>query len=385
MPPARASSPEGETARDRSAAALFHLRHDGEAPSWCCIRTRATRWGICRPCTGSACMPGDVHLNISSPGWAKHAWSSFFAPWIVGATIVILEPGAVRRDRACWTALDRARVTTFCAPPTVWRMLIQQDLSHRAGASARGAGRGGAAEPRGDRAGAARLGADDPGRLRPDGDDAADRQHARADRRRPRLHGMAAAGLRGGAAGSGRGGGGGGGDRAVAGAAAAGADGRLPGRRTAPCAACQGRWYRTGDTAMRNPDGSLTYVGRGGRRVQIQRLPHQPVRAGERADRTPGGGRGGDRTLPRSDAHGAAESVRFAGARRGAGCGYGQPAIFAHLRARLAPYKRVRRLEFADLPKTISGKIRRVELRRLEAGQRAADSSNPAEFTEDAG
>ena len=40
--------------------------------------------------------------------------------------------------------------------------------------------------------------------------------------------------------------------------------------------------------------------------------------------------------------------------------------IFAHLRVRLAPYKRIRRLEFAELPKTISGKIRRVELRRAE-------------------
>jgi acetyl-CoA synthetase len=55
-------------------------------------------------------------------------------------------------------------------------------------------------------------------------------------------------------------------------------------------------------------------------------------------------------------------------------------SIFAHLRARLAPYKRVKRIEFADLPKTISGKIRRVELRRAEAGRVGA--LNPAEFEE---
>ena len=73
-------------------------------------------------------QPGDVHLNISSPGWAKHAWSSFFAPWIAGATIVILNQA--RFDaRGVLDALDQAQVTTFCAPPTVWRMLIQEDLT----------------------------------------------------------------------------------------------------------------------------------------------------------------------------------------------------------------------------------------------------------------
>ena len=34
-------------------------------------------------------QPGDVHLNITSPGWAKHAWSCFFAPWNAGATVLI--------------------------------------------------------------------------------------------------------------------------------------------------------------------------------------------------------------------------------------------------------------------------------------------------------
>jgi acetyl-CoA synthetase len=48
-------------------------------------------------------------------------------------------------------------------------------------------------------------------------------------------------------------------------------------------------------------------------------------------------------------------------------------AIFAHVREHLAPFKRVRRLEFADLPKTISGKIRRVDLRRIEDERRGAD------------
>lgn len=55
-------------------------------------------------------------------------------------------------------------------------------------------------------------------------------------------------------------------------------------------------------------------------------------------------------------------------------------SIFVHLRARLAPYKRIKRLEFAELPKTILGKIRRVELRRLEAVRRGRDERGEKEF-----
>jgi acetyl-CoA synthetase len=71
--------------------------------------------------------PGDVHLNLSSPGWAKHAWSNFFAPWLAGATVAIFN--YERFDAAALLDVIAAhRVTTFCAPPTVWRMLIQADL-----------------------------------------------------------------------------------------------------------------------------------------------------------------------------------------------------------------------------------------------------------------
>ncbi|SKA79245.1 acetyl-CoA synthetase [Agreia bicolorata] len=76
--------------------------------------------------------PGGVHLAISSPGWAKHAWSCFFAPWIAEATIFVYN--YARFDAVA--LLDRIReekVTSFCAPPTVWRMLIQTDLSAGAG------------------------------------------------------------------------------------------------------------------------------------------------------------------------------------------------------------------------------------------------------------
>ncbi|SDP08990.1 acetyl-CoA synthetase [Microbacterium testaceum StLB037] len=77
-------------------------------------------------------QPGDVHLAISSPGWAKHAWSLFFAPWIAGATVLALNYSRFSAEHLL-TELENDRVTTFCAPPTVWRMLIQADLTGRRG------------------------------------------------------------------------------------------------------------------------------------------------------------------------------------------------------------------------------------------------------------
>ncbi len=72
-------------------------------------------------------QPGDLHLNISSPGWAKHAWSNFFAPWNAEATVFVyrydrFDPNAVLK------AVEKYGVHTLCAPPTVWRMFVLEDL-----------------------------------------------------------------------------------------------------------------------------------------------------------------------------------------------------------------------------------------------------------------
>ena len=72
-------------------------------------------------------QPGDVHLNVSSPGWAKHAWSNFFAPWNAEATVLVFNHARFDAG-ALLDTLVRCEVETFCAPPTVWRMLIQQKL-----------------------------------------------------------------------------------------------------------------------------------------------------------------------------------------------------------------------------------------------------------------
>src|SRR6195952_1882899 len=74
------------------------------------------------------CQPGDVHLNISSPGWAKHAYSSVFAPWNAGATVFIANLGRFQA-KPLLDAIAANKVTTICAPPTVWRMFVQEDLA----------------------------------------------------------------------------------------------------------------------------------------------------------------------------------------------------------------------------------------------------------------
>ncbi|HEY4569309.1 MAG TPA: AMP-binding protein, partial [Kribbella sp.] len=73
-------------------------------------------------------QPGDVHLNVSSPGWAKHSWSNVFAPWNAGATVFLYNYSRFDAEKML-EVLQTYGVTTFCAPPTVWRMLIQADLS----------------------------------------------------------------------------------------------------------------------------------------------------------------------------------------------------------------------------------------------------------------
>ncbi|WP_158743787.1 AMP-binding protein [Acidisphaera sp. L21] len=324
-------------------------------------------------------QPGDVHLNISSPGWAKHAWSSFFAPWIAGATIVILNQ--MRFDaRGVLDALDRARVTTFCAPPTVWRMLIQEDLStarvHLREALAAGEplnpevieqvqrawgltirdGYGQTettlqiANTPGRTAQAGSMGWPLPGYevalLDPDGHEATEGEIALSLRPRPLglMDGYQAE------------------------------DGSLRG--------VEGNWYRTGDTALRNDDGSLTYVGRAddvfkssGYRISPFELESVLIEHPAVAEAA---------IVPSPDPTRTAMPKAFVLLAAGF-----QPdsataaSIFAHLRARLAPYKRVRRLEFAELPKTISGKIRRVELRRLEATRRQDGARGELEFLED--
>ena len=99
-----------------------------QSRNWCGTASAAIPSAHCRRCTGSGLQPGDVHLNISSPGWAKHAWSCFFAPWNAGATVFVVNQP--RFDaKGLLATIGRCGVTTLCAPPTVWRLFIQEKLA----------------------------------------------------------------------------------------------------------------------------------------------------------------------------------------------------------------------------------------------------------------
>lgn len=323
-------------------------------------------------------QPGDVHLNISSPGWAKHAWSSFFAPWNAGCTILILNQRRV--DAAgLLDVLARCGVTTFCAPPTVWRMLVQQDLGawkiHLREAVAAGEplnpeviaqvrtawglvirdGYGQTettlqiANTPGQIVQPGAMGRPLPGYdvvlLDPDGAEAQEGEIAlRLD---PAPLGLMQGYLQ--------------------------PDGTV--------ASVTGAFYRTGDVALREADGSLVYVGRAddvfkssGYRISPFELESVLIEHPAVAEAA---------VVPVPDPTRTALPKAFIALVEGHPADADTAAsIFAHLRERLAPYKRVRRIEFAELPKTISGKIRRVELRRAEA-QRIEDGAiNPNEFEE---
>jgi acetyl-CoA synthetase/4-hydroxybutyrate---CoA ligase (AMP-forming) len=71
--------------------------------------------------------PDDIHHNLSAPGWAKWAWSSFFAPLNVGATATAFDFKVLDGNQYLKTVAD-CKVTTFCAPPTAWRMFINLDM-----------------------------------------------------------------------------------------------------------------------------------------------------------------------------------------------------------------------------------------------------------------
>ena len=320
---------------------------------------------------------GDVHQNISSPGWAKHAWSSLFAPWNAGATIVVHDQARFSA-RAALDVLRTENITTLCAPPTVWRMLILEELGARPPALRELVGAGEPLNPevidRVQRAWGITL-----------RDGYGQTETTAAVGNPPGLP------VKPGSMG-----------RPLPGydVTLVDADGREAEEgevaiRTAPARplalmqgylddpartaeVMAGGLYRTGDEARVDADGYLHFVGRGDDvfkssdyRISPFELESVLVEHELVAEAA---------IVPSPDPVRLAVPKAFIVLRPGAEpTAAAAAAIFAFVRARLAPYKRVRRLEFGALPKTISGKIRRVELRKREAG-RALDQRNPHEF-----
>ena len=324
--------------------------------------------------------PGDRHMNISSPGWAKHAWSCFFAPWNAGACVFLYNYG--RFDaRALLDVLVKYEVSTMCAPPTVWRMLIQQDL---AAVKTRLRELIGAGEPLnpevieqvkkawgitirdgyGQTETTAQIGNTPDQPLKPgsmgrplpgyriallDADsnpvDEGEISLVTGEHR--------PAGLMVGYAG----------DEA----------------KTAEV--MRDGHYRTGDVASIDADGYITYVGRADDVFKASDYRISPFELESVLIEHPAVAEAA--VVPSPDPVRLAVPKAFVILVAGQ-----QPSrelardIFAFTRERLAPYKRIRRLSFADLPKTISGKIRRVELRKAEE-LRAQEARGELEFFEE--
>ncbi len=325
---------------------------------------------------------GDIHLNISSPGWAKHAWSCFFAPWNAGACIFIYNYARFNA-KAMLDVVERCRVTTLCAPPTVWRMLIQENLAPFRGRLALreliGAGeplnpeilncvdaawgltvRDGYGQTEttalvgnspGQLVKAGSMGRPLPGYdvllLDADGNAADEGEVSICIDPRP-------VGLMQGYSGS----------------------------TTPPNGAERDVYYRTGDVARRDSEGYFWYIGRADDVFKSSDYRISPFKLESVAIEHPAVAESA--VVPSPDPLRLAIPKCFVTLKAGYTATPELAAdIFAHLRQRLAPYERIRRLEFADIPKTISGKIRRAELRRLEAKRRAANEKGEFEFVED--
>ncbi|MFG3350927.1 AMP-binding protein [Streptomyces sp. NPDC048001] len=310
--------------------------------------------------------PGDVHLNISSPGWAKHAWSNLFAPWNAEATVFV--HNYTRFDAArLMTEMDRHGVTAFCAPPTVWRMLVQADLTALATPPREAVAAGEPLNPEviesvrrawgvtvrdgfGQTETAVQI-ANSPGQPLKAGSMGRPSPGYTVTLLDPVT----------------------GAPGAAEGEIALDLSGRPVGLMTGyhgdperTTEAMADGYYRTGDIGSLDAEGYLTYVGRSDDvfkasdykispfELESALLEHEAV--AEAA------------VVPAPDpvrlAVPKAYVVLADGWEPGADTA---KVLFAHARAVLAPYKRIRRLEFAELPKTVSGKIRRVELRRLTA------------------
>jgi acetyl-CoA synthetase len=325
--------------------------------------------------------PDDVHLNISSPGWAKHAWSCFFAPWNAGATVFVVNQP--RFDaKGLLATIGRCGVTTLCAPPTVWRLFIQEKLATFKVSLREVCGAGEPLNPEViDQVRAAwgltirdgygqtettALAGNSPGQKVKVGSMGRplpgyrvqitdiDGQVTKEGEITLLLDGERPAGLMQGYQGD---------------------DGQMSG--------AAGEIYRSGDVVFADDEGYLTFVGRSDdvfkssdyriSPFELESILLEHDKVAEAA------------VVPSPDpirlAIPKAYVLLVAGAERSRETAL---SIFQHLHERLAPFKRIRRIELVtELPKTISGKIRRVQLRRLEHDNDRADSLRGQEFREE--
>ncbi|TWV44560.1 AMP-binding protein [Streptomyces misionensis] len=310
--------------------------------------------------------PGDVHLNISSPGWAKHAWSNLFAPWNAEATVFIFNYG--RFDAARLMAeMDRAGVTTFCAPPTVWRMLIQADLGQLRTPPREVVAAGEPLNPEvieqvrrawgltirdgfGQTETAVQV-SNSPGQRLKTGSMGRPSPGYRVELLDPVTGSPGAT------------------EGEIALDLAARPVGLMAGYHGDPdrtAEAMAGGYYRTGDIAARDEDGYLTYIGRADDVFKASDYKISPFELESALLEHPAVAEAA--VVPAPDELRLAVPKAYVVLAEGYEPGPDTAKlVFEHSRQVLAPYKRIRRLEFGALPKTVSGKIRRIELREATA------------------
>ncbi len=326
--------------------------------------------------------PGDVHLNISSPGWAKHAWSNVFAPWNAEATVFLYNYERFDAEKLL-EQMDRCGVTSFCAPPTVWRMLIQADLGQLTRPPEKVVGAGEPLNPEIIEQVRAAWGVT----IRDGfGQTETTVQVANSPGQEVRLGSMGrpAPGFRvelldpvtGQVAEEG--------EICVAleprpvGVMVGYAD---DADRNAE--AMRGGYYHTGDVGSRDADGYITYVGRTDDVFKASDYRISPFELESVLLQHPAVAEAA--VVPSPDplrlAVPKAYVVLSAGSEPNRETAV---SILRFAREQLAPYKRVRRVEFGELPKTISGKIRRVELRAREDERHGAGTGTaPGEYREE--
>jgi acetyl-CoA synthetase len=307
---------------------------------------------------------GDVHLNVSSPGWAKHAWSSFFAPWIAESTILVYNYTRFDAPRFL-TMLRQADVTSLCAPPTVWRMLIQADLGARPARLREAVSAGEPLNPEviahvqkhwgvtirdgfgqtettaliGNTPGApvkpGSMGRPLPGVAVEIVDPVSGQPAGEGEiclRLEPRPVNLMTGYL--------------------------GDDDRND-------AVTAAGYYHTGDVASRDADGYITYIGRTDDVFKASDYKISPFELESVLIEHPAVAEAA--VVPAPDPTRLAVPKAYISLAAGwAPDQATADAIFAHAQRNLAPYQRIRRIEFVELPKTISGKIRRVDLRARE-------------------
>jgi acetyl-CoA synthetase/medium-chain acyl-CoA synthetase len=120
-----------EPTRGADASSLYFTSATTGEPKMV-LHTQAS-YGIGHRLTGRLWLdlrPGDLHWNISDLGWAKAAWSSFYAPWQMGACVFALDFRSKFNPAQALDTLARFPITTWCAPPTALRLIVRQEFGN---------------------------------------------------------------------------------------------------------------------------------------------------------------------------------------------------------------------------------------------------------------